>query len=149
MLDVEPFFSETDLMSFILHVGCNKRIVLGVNEHGEISTPLQFYTQPCQFQIIAPVGKRIQLNFIKIFNTDDDVNTKLKIYEGSVAGNFPSKIRSSGFSGYPFSFLSNSNNVFVVAEDRFTASRQWSVKFEYFSTQGKKISFLRRICPWA
>ena len=106
---------------------CGKRILLRDNGYGEISTPLQYYTQPCQFQIIAAVGTRIQLNFVKILNTELDVNTKVKIYEGNITGNLPNRTYSSELSFYPFSFLSNGNEVFVITEDRPAISRQWSL----------------------
>ena len=120
---------------------CGKSILLRDNGYGEISTPLQYYTQPCQFQIIAAVGSRIQLNFIKIFITEIDVNTKVKIYEGNIAGNLPNRTYSSGLSSYPFSFLSNGNEVLVITEDRPGSSRQWSLKFEYYVSHAKYVRF--------
>ena len=107
-------------------------------EFGIISTSLEQSIKSCQFIIIAPAGSKVQLNLIKLFDTESDGGVTVAVYEGNTANGSPSKSYSSGFGEYPYSYLSKGNEILLLARgNNLKPTRQWYLQLEYVAVSGK------------
>ena len=105
---------------------------------GIISTTLEQSKKACQFIISAPAGSKVQLNFIKLFDTENDGGVTVAVYEGKTANGIPRKSYSSGFGEYPYTYLSKGNEILLLAQgNNLKPTRQWRLQFEYVAVSGK------------
>lgn len=123
--------------SLLIFVECGERISLQGDSHGIVETRLQNCRGSCEIQLTAPLGKRIQLNFIKIFNTMHDAQTVANFLDGNKTKSYYSGLYRSWASPYPFSYLSVSNQLLFTLSDVNSGTRKWAFKCEFRVTDGK------------